>query len=66
MNCYCYEMFLAMGKQITDIKFENGNYYCSDWYNIYMSKTQYDYYTSMAITVVNIIIKFILSKLGQF
>ena len=66
LQCFCLQKYTSLGKTVIDFTFTDGGHYCSQWYKIYITKNNYIYYTSMAITVLNTLIKFVIRKISIY
>eukprot|EP00347_Sterkiella_histriomuscorum_P006063 403354206 len=66
MHCFCLKKYTSYGKTVQDYRFSDGQFYCSEWYTLYMNRNNYVYYAAFAISIVNIMIKFIIKKVSLF
>lgn len=60
MHCYCLNQFINIQFQVINIKFNDGQIHCKDWFEKYSLANAFVYMVAAGIAILNISVKSLL------
>lgn len=66
MHCYCLSELAADPLAFPDIRFDDGEAYCNEWFTSYTLANSYVFIVAGGIAMINVVMKAILRQISAF